>query len=309
MLVVHKGRLIAEQYGQGFDANTPQLGWSMAKTLLSVLAWDYFSRAGIDLDTPVHEVIKRVPRPNWVGGWAGDGRAGATLRHLLMMRDGLNHVESYQPWSEVPRMLWSIPDIAAFAGAAPLATQPGTDWRYSSAVSNLLSGVLRDQFSSDREYWQYPGRAVFGPLGMDSAVLETDASGTFIGSSYLWATPRDWARLGWALLNDGQWQGEQVIPAGWLKLARQRTELADGSRSPYGAHVWQTHDPTRLQCPGGDQLPDDGLLMSGHWGQVVGMFPSQQTVVVRMGWTVDNSQWDKCAFLSDILGAMASPAN
>ncbi len=304
VLVVHQGRLLAERYGKGFDLNTPQLGWSMAKSLLSVLTWNYFADHDAKLDLPVAQVIQRVPRPNWVGRWAGDERAGITVRHLLMMRDGLDHLDSYQPWSEVPRMLWSVPDIAAFAGSAPVVNKPGSDWRYSSAVSNLLSGVLRDQFSSDREYWQYPAKAIFEPLGMDSAILETDASGTFIASSYLWATPRDWARLGWTMLNDGQWLGEQVFPKGWLELARQSTTLADGTRSPYGAHIWQTHDSSRLQCASEARLPDDGILLSGHWGQIVGIFPTQQTVIVRMGWTVDRSQWDKCAFLSDILGAI-----
>ena len=166
--------------------------------------------------------------------------------------------------------------------------------------------MLRDRFSADTAYWKFPARAIFEPLQMHNAVLETDASGTFIASSYLWATPRDWAKLGWLLLNDGRWQDQQLLPPGWLQLARTRTEQPDGQRSPYGAHVWQTHDTNQLSCASNARLPADGLMMSGHWGQVVGIFPATETVIVRTGWTIDRSQWDSCQFLHDVLATVGS---
>jgi len=304
VLVVHEGKLVAERYGQGFDAQTPQLGWSMAKTLLSVLAWKRFDENNISLDSSVIDVMTRAPRPNWAGRWGGDDRAAITVRDLWMMRDGLDHEDSYKPWSDVPRMLWSTPDIAAYAGSSALINKPGESFRYASAVSNLLSRVLREQFASDRDYWRYPARSIFEPLGMKNAVLETDASGTFIASSYLWARPSDWAKFGWLLLQDGQWHGQQLFPAGWLAAARAKTKQADGARSPYGAHVWLTHDTEQLSCKSNAKLPDDGLLLSGHWGQAVGVFPSRQAVIVRMGWTTNRSQWDPCSFMNQVLAAL-----
>lgn len=309
LLVIHQGRLLAERYGPGFDQNTPQLGWSMAKSLLSVLTWQYFQTNDIALETPVTQLMQRAPRPQWVGQWQRDARANITVENLLFMRDGLDHTESKMPWSNVLRMLWSIPDIAGYAGSASLAEPAGENWRYSSAVSNLLSGVLREQFASNRTYWQYPDKAVFKPLGMESAVLETDASGTFIASSYLWATPRDWAKFGWALLNDGQWQGQQIFAPGWLAAASQPAQQANGKRSPYGAHIWQTHDSSQLSCASGAELPADGLLLTGHWGQAMGVFPAHQTVVLRLGLTTDPAQWDVCQFMHETLAAIKKPAN
>ncbi|MFK7966715.1 MAG: serine hydrolase domain-containing protein [Burkholderiaceae bacterium] len=304
VLVIHQGKLLTERYSDGFDEQTPQLGWSMAKTLLSILAWKRFSETDVSMDAAVVDVMTRVPRPNWVGNWQSDDRAKISIKDLWLMRDGLAHEDSKKPWSTVPQMLWSTPDIAAFAGRTNLTKQPGQDFRYSSAVSNLLSRVLREQFSSDRDYWRYPATAIFEPLGMRKAVLETDASGTFIASSYLWARPRDWAKLGWLLLNDGQWQGQQLFPPGWLKAAQAVTKQSDGTRSPYGAHVWQTHDTDQLSCKSNARLPDDGLLLTGHWGQAVGVFPSRQAVIVRMGWTTDQSHWDACSFMNQTLSVL-----
>ncbi len=211
---------------------------------------------------------------------------------------------SYRPWSAVPRMLWREPDIASWASRAAIQAQPGTTWRYSSAVSNLLSRVLRDQFASDRSYWQYPVQALFDPIGMRSAVLETDADGTFIASSYLWASAQDWARLGQLILADGNWQGDQIVPPGWLAYALEGRTDTTGRRLPYGAQVWQSHDMASIDCPAATRLPPNGLLLLGHWGQVVGVFPSQAAVIVRLGWTADGEPWDRCSFLADILQAL-----
>lgn len=303
VLVAHNGELLVDRYGDGFDNNTPQLGWSMTKTVLSALIWKHFVERGTDFNTPVVELMQRVPRVAWVSEWMRDERANIRLSDLLRMRDGLDHQHDGALWNRVPQMLFSMADIAHYAGAAGLVSRPGTDWRYASAVSNLASRVLRDQFTTDEAYWRYPARHLFGPIGARSAVLETDADGTFVGSSYLWATAQDWLRLGQLLANDGRWGNRQVIPAGWLAWATRADTNTAGEAMPYGAHVWLTHGNNRLDCERDVTLPPNGFVLKGHMGQLLAAFPDQQLVVLRMGWTVDDSRWDNCAFLADVVSA------
>ena len=302
VLVVHQGRLLIERYAEGFGPEVPQLGWSMSKTVLSLLVWARAHEEGLSLDTTVIDALVRVPRPAWAAEWRRDARAQITLDHLLSMRDGLGHSDGSAPWSDVPKMLWSTPDIGAWAAQAAPVNAPGSRFRYSSAVSNLLSRVLRERFASDRSYWQYPAAALFEPIGAHSAVLETDSAGTFIASSYLWATPQDWARIGWLIARDGEWNGARVLPPGWLSYAL----ASAGDRGPYGAHAWLARDAEAFDCARGVRLPSDGILMTGHWGQLVAIFPTQQTVIVRMGWTIDSDRFDGCEFTAELLDAIDS---
>ncbi|MEZ5741044.1 MAG: serine hydrolase [Burkholderiaceae bacterium] len=305
VLVVHEGRLLVERLADGFDSQTPQLGWSMAKTVLGVLAWMRFQELGIHFDSPVVAQMKRVPQPVWAGEWLRDGRAAITIDNLFTMHDGLDHAsDSFSMLSDLPQMLWDTDNTASYAGNRTLAHPPGTYWRYASAVSLLLSRVLRDQFASDASYLRYPGEALFAPIGAQSATFETDGDGTFIASSYLWATPQDWARIGWLMLQDGRWGERQVFPKGWLDYARAHRTDSSGEVGPYGAQVWLTHDTKALNCPGSARLPPDGLMLTGAWGQVMGIFPSRQAVILRLGWTTDDASFNRCQWMSDILAAL-----
>ena len=165
-----------------------------------------------------------------------------------------------------------------------------------------MAAVDRARFASDAEYWAYPARALFDPIGAHSAVLETDTAGNWVGSSYLWASVGDWARLGQLMLSDGRWDGQQVLPAGWLNLAATRS-TATGEGRGYGAHSWRIGDPDEGECKGYG-LPVDTLAMSGHWGQVVAMVPSRDAVIVRLGWTFRRKQFDSCAFVAAALKAL-----
>lgn len=303
VLVVHRGRLLIDRYGGGFDRHTPQLGWSMTKTMLSALAWKHFRERGIGFSTPIVNLMQRMPRVAWAAEWLRDERAQIQLSDLLTMRDGLDHVEGYSVWSRVPFMLFSVADIGRYAGAAASVSTPGDQWRYSSAVSNLLSRVLRDQFTTDEAYWEYPTTQLFDPIGASSAVIETDANGTFIASSYMWATPQDWARFGQLLANDGEWAGQQVLPAGWLAWATQPRGKENGLPGPYGAHVWLTHANNNLDCAQDSKLPEDGFVMKGHMGQVLAIFPTQKLLILRLGWATDQSGWNTCKFLTKVLGS------
>jgi CubicO group peptidase (beta-lactamase class C family) len=218
------------------------------------------------------------------------------------MRDGLANVEDYAPWGAVPRLLWSGPDVAGLGAAAASEAAPGTRWRYSSATSNLLARVLRGRFASDAGYWAYAKQALFDPIGATTAVLETDADGTWIGSSYLWASTADWARLGLLMLQDGRWGERQVLPPGWLARAATPA-VAHGEGRGYGAQTWLIGHPTEGDCRG-HGLPPDTLAMRGHWGQVVALVPSRQVVAVRLGWTIAAAAFRPCELVADVLKAL-----
>jgi CubicO group peptidase (beta-lactamase class C family) len=176
-----------------------------------------------------------------------------------------------------------------------------------SASSNLLSAVARGRFENDAAYWAYPRKALFEPIGARSAVMETDSHGNWVGSSYVWASVGDWARMGQLMLQDGRWAGKQVIPRGWWQQA-STPALAEGEGLGYGAQSWLIGDPQSGECKSYAHIPADTVAMQGHWGQIVAMIPSRNAVVVRLGWTFKRGQFNECQFLSDVLSSLPHEA-
>jgi CubicO group peptidase (beta-lactamase class C family) len=304
MAIVHKGQLLLLKTAPGFAAETPLHGWSTTKTVNAMLMHKLAHDTVLAWDTPVVNAFPKAREPAWLANWRADDRKNITVADLLYMRDGLKNEEGYQPWSDVPKMLWGAPDSAAFAAAPKSAAPHGERWRYLSATANLVSAVARGRFTSDAEYWAYPAKALFNPIGATSAVMETDTAGNWVGSSYVWASTGDWARLGLLVLNDGRWGDSQVLPAGWLKLAATPA-TSTGKGLAYGAQTWLVAEPTSGQCKG-KGLPADTLFMSGHWGQVVAMVPSRQAVIVRLGWTFKREQFDSCGFVKAALDGLTN---
>lgn len=302
--IIHKGRLLMLRTAPGFSPGTPLHGWSMAKTVTGMLMHKLAAETHLSLESAVVDAFPQAREPAWVAAWRTDGRKRIKLSDLLYMRDGLASTEDYEPWGSVPHMLWAQPNVAAFAAASPTQAEPGTRWRYLSATANLMSGVARGRFASDADYWAYPAKALFEPIGATSAVLETDSDGNWVGSSYLWASAGDWGRLGQLMLNDGRWGDTQVLPPGWLKRAATPS-TAQGEGQSYGAHTWLIGNQAAGECRGRG-VPADALSMSGHWGQVVAVVPSRDAVIVRLGWTFKRRQFDSCAFIAQILKALPS---
>ena len=302
LAVVHKGRLLALRSAPGFAVDTPLHGWSMSKTVTGMLLHKLAADTQLSLDSPVVSAFAPGREPAWVAIWRGDGRKSILVSDLLYMRDGLASTEDYQPWGSVPQMLWGHADVAAYAAAAALQAAPGTRWRYLSATANLLAGVARGRFKNDADYWSYPSKALFEPIGARSAVLESDSAGNWVGSSYVWASAADWARLGQLMLSDGRWGDSQVLPPGWLKKAAIHSTAQDEGQG-YGAMTWRIGDPQAGSCKNYG-LPPDTLAMIGHWGQIIAMAPSRQTVIVRLGWTFKRSAFDNCALVAQVLKAL-----
>lgn len=298
--VVQGGKLLALREAPGFENDTPLHGWSMTKTVTAMLAYKKLQEVGIDIDTPVVDAFPPDREPSWVAQWRQDDRAKMTIRHLMNMTSGLDTDEGYTPFDAVVQMLNGEPDMAAWAASHGLEQPAGTYWEYLSAVSNVLGAVVRAQFPNDEEYWRYPRTAMFDIIGAETATLETDTSGTWVSSSYLWAGVSDWARFGWLMLSDGKWEGEEVLPPGWFELASQRA-LPDGEGAGYGAQSWRMGDPIGGKCRDNPGVPADTIGMNGHWGQLVAMVPSRDAVIVRLGWTFKSGQFNNCQLIADVL--------
>jgi CubicO group peptidase (beta-lactamase class C family) len=296
VVILHRGRLLSERYAQGFSAQTPLLGWSMTKSVAGVLI-------GVLVKDGKLARERNGLLPQWTG--AGDARAQITLDQLLRMTSGLRFSENYgDPLADVALMLFTMPNAAAYAIAKPLEVQPGTRWRYSSGTSNILAELMRQALSGNTsDYLAFPRRALFEPLGMRHAVLEADASGTFITSSYMYASAYDWARFGQFLLQDGIWDGKRIVPEGWVKY--MRTLTPQSTRQDFGAHLWtKVPPPFNSASQPATQLSAEIFHAVGHEGQFVSVIPSRQLVVVRLGLSRGEHVWDHDAFLEMLMAAV-----
>lgn len=307
--VVQNGKLLALREAPGFTDGTPLHGWSMTKSVAGMLAYAILKENNVSLDTPVVDSFRPGRAPEWVAEWKQDERAQITIKQVFQMTDGLANIEGYTPFDATVRMLNAEQDMAAFAAAAPVEYPAGTHWNYTSQTANILSAVARGQFDNDDEYWAYPTVQLFDPLGTQGAVLETDTAGTWVGSSYLWASTADWAKFGQLGLDDGVWQGTQVLPTGWWEFA-STPALPEGDGAGYSAQTWLPGNPIGGECRDVPGVPADVVAMEGHWGQKIAMVPSKNAVIVRLGWTFDSSQFEYCTFFSDVLATLpdAPPA-
>jgi len=303
MAVVQDGKLLVLRDGLGISPGTVLHGWSMTKSVVSMLAIKKLDEVGLPLATPVVNAFPEGTAPAWVTEWRTDSRANITIEDLLQMRSGLAIQESYDPTGDVVQMLYGQPDMAAWSAARSTDHGPGTYWEYLTSDYNILAEVVRAQFPSDQAYWDYPQKALFDPLGIHSAVLETDTAGNWVGGSYLWASTADWTRLGELLLNGGVWDGAQVLPQSYSDVI-STPAVSSGEGHSYYSGVWMPGDPEGGLCKGYSGVPADTQAMEGHWGQLVAVIPSRNAVITRLGWTFNSDQFDECQFISDVVAAL-----
>ena len=292
VVVVHDGAIVAERYAPGFDKTTRLLGWSMTKSVTSALVGVLVGRGELDV---------KAPAP--LNEWAGDARKDITLDQLLRMSSGLEFEERYGMLADATHMLFEVDDAAAYPLGKPLASAPDTVYAYSSGTTNIISTIVRRRFDTLAAYHRFPHEALFAPLGMHSAVFETDAAGTLLGSSFMHATARDWSRFGLLYLQDGVWEGRRILPEGWVKYSSTASSTAPIGE--YAAHFWANAGPPgapeRRRLP---HVPVDAYQASGFQGQAVLIVPSRRTVIVRLGMTHEREAWDLDAFAAAVLAAL-----
>jgi hypothetical protein len=295
--IVQGGHLVAERYAPGFGPDMPVAGWSLAKMAVNALIGVLVREGRLELTDP-------APVDAW--SHPGDPRQAITIEHLLRMTSGLRFRETYRDLREdVMQMLLGEPDCAGFAARKPLDHPPGTHWQYSGGSTNILSGVIRTLVGPD-DYAGFPRGALFEPLGMSTAVLEMDASGHFVGSSFMYASARDWARLGQLYLQDGVVAGRRIFPPGWVEFSGSPTpESPDGE---FGAHLWRRLSKFYQGGTGPVDLPDGTYHGIGFEGQFVSVVPAEGLVVVRLGLTRRPRAWVHDRFLADVIDALRSGA-
>lgn len=290
VVVVDHGRIVGEHYAAGFKPDTPLLGWSMTKTVMAGVIGMLIKDGNLSLDQ--------------AGFWTGnDGREKIRLKDLLAMSSGLEWNEAYGAVSDVTSMLYLQPDMAGFARSPPLAHPPGEEWVYSSGTAVILSRIAEDAQAQSagkpkdiaasihapdepHDLASFINVRLFGPLGVTTATIEPDEHGTLVGSSYMYATARDWARYGLFLLQDGIWQGKELLPSGYVAMMATPVEASHGQYGMGQTWLWGSEAVTPGVNPDAAfDIPPDTFWMSGHDGQSVCIIKSRQLVIVRLGLT------------------------
>ena len=277
ILVIHKDQIVAEKYSDGFDKDSKMLGWSMTKSITGTIIGILQSQGKL-------RVQDKAP----IESWNNDERSEITIHNLLQMNSGLEWVEDYNNISDVTKMLFLSENMGEVQEHKQFVGKPNETWNYSSGTTNLLSNISRSYFDSHQEYLDYWYSDLIDKIGMHSMTIEADLKGNFVGSSYGWATPRDWAKFGLLYLHKGNWNGTQIFDASWVNYATSPTNTSNGR---YGAQIWLNaggHYP---------DAPQDLYSFNGYQGQRVFVIPSKELVIVRMGL----SEIDFNEFLSGII--------
>ena len=270
VLVLYKGQIIAEKYSEGFTKNSRILGWSMTKSIMSTVfgILEHQQKINIQDKAPVES-------------WQNDARKEITIHNLLQMNSGLEWDENYDEISDATKMLFLERDMTKVQEEKPLIGKPNETWNYSSGTSNLLSGILRDQFNNHQSYLDFWYTNLIDKIGMNSMILESDLAGNYVASSYAWATTRDWGKFGLLYLHNGAWNGEELFTKEWVDYVTTPTPTSNGS---YGAQFWLNTEK---------QLKDVSQNMyfaDGYQGQRVYILPDEDLVIVRFGlsWFEEN---------------------
>jgi len=295
LVVIQGGEVIYERHGGSIpffdraplvvDPTTTQISWSMAKSMTQFLVGILADEGRLNVDAPA-----RIPE------WADDARRSITVRDLLSMRDGLAFVEDYLPDhpSDVIAMLFGEgqDDVAQYAISRPLAHAPGTRWNYSSGTTNIICRILGDLVGDGDDFASFMHSRLFEPIGMTSAVPKFDARGTFVGSSYVFATARDFAKFGYLYLRGGEWDGKRLISTQWIDDAQIPISVDEESGTFYSQQWWVT----------GDEF--GSYWANGYEGQSITVVPELDAVIVRLGKT-DASRYPALrAWRHDLLRAV-----
>ncbi|MCB0488080.1 MAG: serine hydrolase [Cyclobacteriaceae bacterium] len=276
-VVTYKGRIIGERYGEGITKDTPLESWSMGKSLTATMM-------GVLIQQGVYQLDQPAPIPEWQKE-PSDPRAKIRIKDILHMSSGLRfrapQDPDFDPTLGYPDHLYVYTgSINSFQWAAtrPQQWPPNSVGRYRNSDPVLTNYLIRLAVEARGEdYHEFPQRALFDKIGVRSMIMEADPYGNFLTQGYEYASGRDWARLGNLYLQDGVWNGERILPEGFVDFVSTLAEpwVKDG-RPIYGGFFWINGD-------GGRPIPKDAYMMLGAGGQSTTMIPSHDLVVVRLG--------------------------
>lgn len=274
IVIVKDGHVIAERYAPGFTLDTPLLSYSVAKSFTNALLGILVRQGRLRTDQPVRA-------PEWTQ--PADPRNALVIDDLLRMDSGIDAAETGSGFDPVSQMLYGKDDMAAFAAGFPLKEPPRTRWEYTSANTLILDRLLGATVGGGAPGMRaFADQELFAPLHMDHVTMEFDGAGTFVGSAHVYASARDYARLGLLFLNDGIGpDGQRLLPEGWVEYSRRST-----LGSPYGAGFWTNDGPSRPAAARVAQgFPKDGFFASGNRGQRIYIIPSEHMIVARFGYS------------------------
>ena len=283
--VVYNNELIGENYLDGYDAWTKFHGWSMTKSVTGAMAGALVQEGRLDIGAQTG-----IPE------WAGDARKNITVENILHMSSGLEWVENYFTISDATVMLMQSDDMFSSVTGSQLEHEPGSYWNYSSGDANLLSGLISNAMGNQEEYHGYAYTRLFHRIGMLNTMVETDASGLFVASSYSYGSTRDWARFGLLFLNNGIFEGDTVLTREWVEYMRTPAPASNGQ---YAGTFWLKEPDVENALV---DVPDDLFFADGFLGQRVYVIPSKKLVVVRMGYSLSNFSVND--FLRDIIASL-----
>lgn len=271
LLVMHNNVIVGEANASGFDSTTPHLGWSMGKSVIAILLGRLEQQGKLDAQAT-------ALFPEWQ-----DERQHISVADLLHMTSGLKFDETYLPGSDATRMLFNEYSAAAVARDQPQIHEPGSHFAYSSGTTNLLSRLLFERVGgSPAAAYGFLYSALLNPLGLAHTIVESDPSGVFVGSSYVYASARDWAAMGNLLGNKGMHNNQRLLDEDWIK--RATTPNSSSNEPSYGYQLWLNSGSNELRWP---DLPIDAYAMRGNRAQVVMVIPSRRAVFVRLGWSAE----------------------
>ncbi len=290
VVVLYDGNLVGEKYATGFDKNSKHIGWSMTKSITNALVGILVKQEKLKLEGPAP-----------VAAWKDDDRKNIRLEDMMHMSSGLKWEENYGGPSGATNMLFKKKDMGLYAAEVPLESKPGEVFEYSSGTTNVISRIVREAIG-DENYYRFPYEELFNKIGMQSIVMEPDAGGTFVGSSYSFATARDFARFGLLFYHNGVWNGERILPEGWVKFSS--TPPIGAKRGEYGAQWWtnvgEVNNPANRTYP---HVPTDSFQAEGFEGQYIFVVPSKKLVVVRLGLT-KSDDFDMDKLVSEVIEAL-----
>lgn len=287
LAVVYENQLIAEEYMEGYDAWTRFHGWSMTKSITGAMTGALVGEGRIDIKSPAN-----VPE------WKSDERRNITVEDILHMSSGLDWLENYFTISDATVMLMQSDDMFSSITSRPLEYEPGSFWNYSSGDINLLSGLLREAIGDEEEYLGYAYSRLFHRIGMLNTLVETDATGLLVASSYSYGSTRDWARFGMLFLNNGVFEGDTVLTPEWVEFMKSPAPASEG----YYAGTFWLKEPEEENTL--TDVPEDIFFADGFLGQRVYIIPSKKLVVVRMGYSLSGISLND--LLRDVISTLPS---